>query len=183
MRSILPPKAAMSSRATSLPNWSTIPSSPSSNPLLEIRVLDAFATGLEDGSCDVSYHNGLWIYFQKDEELHRLTREQARITRRCMVVTVHSAHNENLKASFAGRAAEDPLYDVRFFTTDEVFQLLRPYGPTKIFPFGGTWDRQLIEGWRLGRLPMRLRRWVYRHVCPRTSPSEWERITAVTEVG
>jgi hypothetical protein len=154
----------------------------SSNPLLEIRVLDAFATGLADKAFDVSYHNGLWVYFQNDEQIHRLAREQARITRRYMVVTVHSAQNERLKASFASRAAEDPLYDVRFFTRDELFHLLKPYGRTKMFPFGGPWDRQLLEGWRLGRLPSGLRRWIYQRICPRSPPCEWEKIMAVTDV-
>jgi hypothetical protein len=155
----------------------------SGNPLFEFRVLDAFATGLADKSCDVTYHNGLWVLFQSNGELHRLAREQARITRRYMVATVHSAHNEGLKASFASRAADDPLYDIRFFTRDELLELLRPYGPTTILPFRGPWDRQLIEGWRLGRLPCRARRLVYRRICPRTPLSRWERIMAVTKVG
>jgi hypothetical protein len=155
----------------------------SGNPLLEVRVLDAFATGLPEKACDVSYHNGLWVLFQDDEDLQRLAREQARITRRYMVVTVHSAHNQPLKSSFADRVAADPLYDIRFFSRDELFGLLRPYGPTRIYPYGGPWDGQLIGGWRLGRLPLGMRRWVYRHVCPHTAPSQWERLTAVTRVG
>jgi SAM-dependent methyltransferase len=153
------------------------------DPRFEFRVLDAFATGLPAKAYDVSYHNGLWIYFEDDQDLNKLAREQARITRRYLVVTVHSAHNEGLKASFASRVAEDPLYDIRFFTRDELFHLLRPFGPTRIFPFGGPLDGQLIGGWRLGRLPFGMRSLVYRHICPRTSPSEWERITAVTAVG
>jgi hypothetical protein len=144
-------------------------------------MLDAFETGLSDQAFDASYHNGLWIYFE-DEAIRRLADEQARITRRYMVVTVHCGHHSELKAEFARRAVDDPLYAVRFFSREELLRLLKPIGPTTLYPFGGAWDRQSIEGWRLGRLPMALRRWIYRRICIRTSPSGWERVMAVTEI-
>lgn len=86
--------------------------------------MSAFSMPFADRSFDVTYHNGFWALFS-DQQIGVLAREQARITRNRMFATVHNAHNRQFVDYFDRMKANDPLYDIRFFTVDEVSSLLR----------------------------------------------------------
>lgn len=149
---------------------------------MEIITLDAFQTGLPDGAFDVTFHNGLWVLFSHDEDIRKLAAEQARITRKYMVATVHCAHNQEYQRDFQERAKSDDLYNLRFFEIDEVRAFCEPYGHTLVLPCGSPLTYQLLGGWRWGRLPRPLRRLAYVYAAPHTAPAEWHRIMVVTRM-
>ena len=85
---------------------------------------DAFKTSIEDNNYDLSYHNGFWTYFS-DEEIKRLIQEQARITRKRIVATVHNGHNKDFIKYFEKLSEKDDLYNLRFFEIEEMYELLK----------------------------------------------------------
>ncbi len=111
---------------------------------LELRREDAFAMSLRDKSVDLSFSNGFWIYVPEDENLHRLIREQARVTRKYLVSLVHNGENPKLVAAFARKAIDDKLYDIRFFDRRSLRRLVETadirYRSLSMQPFGGFWD-------------------------------------------
>lgn len=87
---------------------------------------DAFRLeGVADAAYDVSYHNGFWILFE-DQAIQKLAAEQARVSRRKIIATVHNAHNPDFIDYFARMGETDPLYKIRFFEVDEMRALLAP---------------------------------------------------------
>jgi SAM-dependent methyltransferase len=152
------------------------------HPNLSSMVLDGFCTGLPDNAFDLTFHNGLWVCFRSNEEIQKLLKEQIRITSKYLIVIVHNAHNKRLRETFAKKAIEDPLYDIRFFEKDELMAILSPHGKTKIFPFGTRISNRLCPKFVLGGLPMNLKRWVYRTLCPYEPVNSWERLLAITEL-
>jgi hypothetical protein len=154
------------------------------HPLLQ---LDAFATGLPDRAFDLTFHNGLLIYFHDDAQIHALLHEQARITRETMIMIVHNALHLALRHRFAQLSASDPLYDVRFFTPSEIVNLVRKSGiafrALEVRKFGGRADafyRARIKG-----LPNPLREFAH-HFVPRLyalqSWSQTERIAVIVRL-
>lgn len=109
--------------------------------------MSAFDMAFPDKSFDVSYHNGFWILFS-DKELLALAREQARITRKRMIVTVHNGHNRQFVEYFARMGQTDPLYDIRFFHKDEIAELMRTVcTDVQVIPVGKQkkrWEDWLI---------------------------------------
>lgn len=89
----------------------------------EIYHASAFNMPFRDRQFDVTYHNGFWVLFP-DDQIKLLAEEQARITKKRMVVTVHNAHNRSFVKYFENKKKDDPLYDVRFFHKDEVIALM-----------------------------------------------------------
>ncbi len=83
----------------------------------------AFDLPYSDGFFDVTYHNGFWVLFD-DARLLELAAEQARVTRGRMFATVHNAHNAGFVDYFDRMRRDDPLYDIRFFTIDEISRLM-----------------------------------------------------------
>ncbi len=114
------------------------------NSPLDLRREDAFALNFPDRSVDLSFSNGFWILFTDNAKLILLAREQARVTRKWMVIIVHNAMNSNLRKTFAECASKDPLYDIRFFEPQEVGNLIRSSGISfksiSLEKFGGGVD-------------------------------------------
>ncbi len=90
-----------------------------------IHHMSAFSMPFADGAFDLTYHNGFWVLFS-DEQIKGLAEEQARISKRRMIVTVHNAHNVRFVDYFDRKKVDDPLFDIRFFEKDEVIELMRP---------------------------------------------------------
>lgn len=88
-----------------------------------IHRMSAFDMSFADNTFDVSYHNGFWVLFE-DEQIKLLATEQARITQKRMIITVHNAHNSQFVEYFDQLKVDDPLYDIRFFEIDEVSALM-----------------------------------------------------------
>ena len=109
-----------------------------------IALEDAAALSFPDRSFDVVFHNGLWVVFPADDQIRLLLNEQLRVTRRYGVAIVHNALNTRLVARFASLAKTDPLYSIRFFTPEQIRELVRPcLGPAdrlSIEKFGGPAD-------------------------------------------
>lgn len=95
---------------------------------LKLRREDSFALSLDDKSVDLSFSNGFWICFDDDERLLKLMREQARVTRKWMIALVHNRGNDRLLRKFARLSKQDSLYDVRFFSPDELTRLIDASG-------------------------------------------------------
>lgn len=88
-------------------------------------VQDAFNLDFSDKFFDLSYHNGFWGLF-KEEHIQQMAIEQARVTRSRMVVTVHNAHNVGFANYFQSKQESDSLFNIRFFTVDEIEAFLAP---------------------------------------------------------
>lgn len=120
---------------------------------LNLQVEDAFALSFPDKSFDLSFHNGFWIYFDNNEQLYALIREQARVTRKILIAIVHNAENYTLVKTFQRKVTMDPLYNIRFFHREELLKLVKGSGivfkSISIKKFGGPIDiflRPKIKG-------------------------------------
>ena len=91
-----------------------------------IHKMDIFNLNFDEKAFDVTFHNGLIGLFEY-EKMEQLLKEQARVTKKRMIVTVHNAHNENFKAYFEEKKKTDPLYDIRFFYKDEMEKLMKKH--------------------------------------------------------
>jgi predicted transcriptional regulator with HTH domain len=85
---------------------------------------DGFNIKFQDNFFDLSFHNGFWILFS-DSDILKLMQEQARITKYRIVATVHNAHNKSFVEYFDRLKMNDPLYQIRFFETDEITELMK----------------------------------------------------------
>lgn len=102
----------------------------------KIHQMSAFEMPFDDHFFDVSYHNGFWVLFS-DDQIRKLAREQARITGKRMIATVHNAHNAQFVEYFDRLKKKDPLYDVRFFRVEEMTALMREVcDDVQIIPVG-----------------------------------------------
>ena len=89
----------------------------------KIHKMDAFNFDYKDDTFDLTFHNGFWGLYNNDEIL-RLAKEQARISKYRMIATVHNAHNNSFKLYFDKMKERDALYNVRFFQIDEITALM-----------------------------------------------------------
>jgi len=105
---------------------------------------DAFAFSFEDDIVDLSFSNGFWILFNDNEKIKSLLHEQARITRKYIITIVHNADNKKLIDSFFLKAKSDPLYDIRFFSKNELLSIISDsdihFRTIKLNKFGGKVD-------------------------------------------
>lgn len=112
------------------------------------RVMDAAHLDWQDSYFDLSYHNGFWGLFA-DNDIQRMAAEQARVTQHRMIVTVHNAHNVGFGAYFDRKKQEDSLFDVRFFTVDEMLHFMQPLcRKVTIIPVGK--GKKTHEDWLIG---------------------------------
>ncbi len=107
-------------------------------------VENAFSFSFPDRVVDLSFSNGFWVLFSDDELLRSLAREQARVTGKYMVVVVHNIENKKLVNTFKEKAVSDPLYDVRFFSREELVEIIKTSGiparSIRVEKFGGIVD-------------------------------------------
>lgn len=110
--------------------------------------MSAFDMSFSDKSFDVTYHNGFWSLFS-DKEILELAKEQARVTRKRMIVTVHNAHNSQFVGYFNRMRQSDSLYDIRFFGVEEITGLMRTTcDNVRVVPVGKQkkrWEDWLIK--------------------------------------
>jgi ubiquinone/menaquinone biosynthesis C-methylase UbiE len=98
--------------------------------------MDAFRLNFSDKEFDVSFHNGFFICFHDNQDIKNLLQEQARVTKRFIICSVHNQMNTYLVDKFRRMSASDKLYDVRFFNPDEISSLLRPFcKQVEVLPF------------------------------------------------
>lgn len=130
-----------------------------------ILEMDAFQMKFASKTFDISYHNGFFIYFDDDNILEQLIREQIRVTKTMVVCTVHNKTNPNLVSTFQKKGKENDLYNIRWFNSNEIQNLLSSYCVhTECYPFGiPLLDRYLA---RIGNKDIfrLLYRFYYKHV-------------------
>lgn len=90
----------------------------------KIHQMDAFNFSFADREFDLTYHNGVWVLFS-DDDIVKLAKEQARITKYRMIATVHNAHNLQFKQYFEKMSQTDSLYNIRFFHIEEITALMK----------------------------------------------------------
>ncbi len=116
--------------------------------------MDATRLNYPDRTFDLTFHNGFWGYFD-DARISALAAEQARVTASRMVAIVHNAYNRCFQEQFAAWSRKDPLYKIRFFFTEEIANLMRPFcrRVTTLPVGGGRMDGLISHG--LGPLAFR----------------------------
>lgn len=132
-------------------------------PFLDNKIFqsDAFnMSKIDDNVFDTTFHNGFWVLFDNDDDLLALAKEQARITKRKMIVTVHNGHNKDFVNYFQRLSKKDSLYKIRFFTMDEVRSLmLTVCKSVKIIPVGKGkkhYEDKMINDGVVGREEMNM---------------------------
>lgn len=109
-------------------------------PLIGYKLFqsDAFdMKDIEDKVFDVTFHNGLWVLFNNNEDIIKLAKEQSRITKNKMIITVHNGHNQQFVDYFKKLSVNDDLYKIRFFQMEEITDLLlNVCKSVKIIPVG-----------------------------------------------
>jgi hypothetical protein len=153
---------------------------------LKLKQADGFSLPFIDNEFYTSFHNGFWIYFS-NMDIKKLAVEQARITRRYMIILVHNKLNSDLVKTFAQKSKKDELYRIRFFEPNEVVNLVRgtgiPVKSIKIEKFGGVIDAlyspQLTGG---SKLIQTLSSWVVPHLYKFQPWSKVERIACIVEL-
>lgn len=88
-------------------------------------VADAFHLPYQDHTFDLVFHNGLFIYFDNNQDIITMIREQERVSKKYVFVLVHNKDNHKLVAKFKERALSDPIYAIRFFTKEELKQIVQ----------------------------------------------------------
>lgn len=111
----------------------------------EMRKENAFSMSYRSNSIDIVYHNGFWIYFESDEQIKDLIKEQARVANRYLIALVHNRGNEDLVDVFSQKANFDSLYKIRFFRKQELLELVAgagiKYKKVSFYKFGGPVDK------------------------------------------
>lgn len=106
---------------------------------------DAASMSFEDGAFDITFHNGFWILFKDNQKLLELLTEQLRVSRKDLVILVHNKENIKLIREFSARSKQDSLYDIRFFTRNEISTICSmvnvSFKKISIEKFGGPVDR------------------------------------------
>lgn len=98
--------------------------------------MNAFSLAFGDGAFDLTYHNGFWGLFPP-EQVRALAAEQARVSRRRMIATVHNAHNRPFAEYFARVSQTDPLYRIKFYEVDEIEAVMREFcRAVRVVPVG-----------------------------------------------
>lgn len=124
-------------------------------PNLSYCVVDAFKLPFKNDTFDLVFHNGLFVYFNKDEDIYELLKEHARVSRKYVLFFVHNKLNLNLVQNFSKLAVHDPLYKIRFFEPREVVEIvnnseIKKLRLVKIMKFGGPFDAAFsIRGLKL----------------------------------
>lgn len=97
---------------------------------------NAFHTKFSNNQFDLTYHNGLWCYFDM-EDIKKLAKEQARITKKRMIFTLHNAHNKAFVDYFKKQSKKDLLYEIIFHTIDDAKDIVKDLcSELKIIPVG-----------------------------------------------
>jgi SAM-dependent methyltransferase len=113
-------------------------------PMIDFRVDSADALSFQKQQFDISFHNGFFGYFHDNTVIQSLLREQCRVTRKHVLFFVHNARNHNLETRFNVLSCHDPLYDLRFFTSEELLAIVKAssvnYLKIRIGKFGGPAD-------------------------------------------
>jgi hypothetical protein len=107
------------------------------------KQVDVFNIDAPESAFDVTFHNGLFVYFG-DDQIKRALVEQRRVTRQAMVIIVHNKRDTRRVRSFEALRETNPLFRIRFFEPEEIASLVKAsgigYRDLSIHKFGGPSD-------------------------------------------
>ena len=151
---------------------------------LNYQTANAFNLPFDDSSFDLVCHNGFFIYFDSNKDLFRLLKEQERVAKKYIWILVHNQLNKKLVSQFEKLSQEDKLYDIRFFTPNELEQLVYDshikLKQMKILKFGSS-GKLGVDYW-LFRFPVKnlLSRKILENIAPKIYQSQaWEQTERV----
>jgi len=114
------------------------------NDKLNYSKENAFDLSFNDDKFDLIFHNGFFIYFDNNESLNTMLKEQERVAKKYIVIFVHNKENKKLVKQFKELSQNDDLYKIRFFDKDEIKEIVVEsgikYKEIKILKFGGFFD-------------------------------------------
>ncbi len=118
-------------------------------PNLNYQQADAFRLPFAAKSFDLVFHNGLFVLFNNNADIIVMLKEQERVAKHYILFFVHNRLNFPLLEKFKKLAADDPIYNIRFFSPEEVRQIVRSAGldsdVIEIYKFGGLSDIFLMK--------------------------------------
>jgi ubiquinone/menaquinone biosynthesis C-methylase UbiE len=111
---------------------------------LEYKQADAFNLPFSKNAFDLVFHNGLFVLFDDDSSIYNMLTEQERVSKKFILVLVHNKLNKKLIETFETKGLNDPIYDIRFFTSSEITTIVEKskinYKSINCFKFGGKMD-------------------------------------------
>ena len=114
------------------------------NDKLNYSVEDAFNLSFQDNFFDLVFHNGFFIYFDDNNQIIDMLKEQERVSKKYIVIFVHNKKNKKLIEIFKEKSKYDDLYKIRFFGKDEIVKIVKnsgiKYKKINILKFGGIFD-------------------------------------------
>ena len=89
---------------------------------------DAFDFSFSDDSFDIVFHNGFWVLFDDNEVIKKSLLEQARVSRKFLVIIAHNHENFRNRMVFEQKSKLDDLYNIRFFHRRELIEIIQSSG-------------------------------------------------------
>jgi len=116
-----------------------------SNLPVKFREADAFNLPFQDHKFDLVFHNGLFIYFNNNQDIINMLYEQKRISQKYILILAHNKTNSRLVTQFEALSQSDSIYDIRFFTKEELYQIVKSSQinakSIQFLKFGGRFDK------------------------------------------
>ncbi len=113
----------------------------------ELSKEDAFDFSFKSNKFDLTFSNGFWVLFENDDDITSLIKEQKRITKKYLISFVHNYENKKLLKLFKEKSLEDDLYNIRFFSRNELENIIIKsgisYKSISFNKFGGLGDKLL----------------------------------------
>lgn len=107
-------------------------------------IADAFDLPFHGNTFDLVFHNGFFILFNSNYDVINLIHEQKRVSKKYILILVHNKINRRLVTEFEALAPSDPVYNIRFFTKEELDQIVKSaqikFKSIRYFKFGGKYD-------------------------------------------
>ena len=148
---------------------------------IHLEQADAGQLPFHDKSHETSFSNGFWVCYRDDEQIKKFALEQARVTRKWMIILVHNARNKWLVEDFARKAQTDKLYDIRFFDPHEILELVESFDlrhkTIQLGKFGGPAD--LFYSKRVKKLPNPFSKFAHTFVPNLYKTQSWEKTERV----
>ena len=151
---------------------------------LDYQTANAFNLPFDDSSFDLVYHNGFFVCLDNNEDLFRLLKEQERVAKKYIWILVHNQLNRKMVSQFEKLSQADKLYNIRFFTPNELEQLVYDscikLKQMKILKFGSS-GKLGVDYWS-SKFPMKnlLSKEMLENIAPKMYQSQsWEQTERV----
>ncbi|MCC5902970.1 MAG: class I SAM-dependent methyltransferase [Halomonas sp.] len=114
----------------------------------QFHKMNALKLNFPDKSFDISFSNGFIGLFDANT-IHALIKEQIRVTKKYIVLTVHNGHNKQFRNYFEKMKEKDPLFNITFFEKQDMKKIFNEHNlRLKVLPVGKQkkhWEDWLIK--------------------------------------